>query len=332
MKTPEVSVIMPVYNAAAFVAKAVESVLSGHDGIELELIVGDNCSGDNTVDIVNRYATDPRLRVLTSGKNLGIFGNLNRLVEAARAPIVKILCADDYMLPGGIRRQLDFLRAHPRVGVARCWSQLEARPKRVKGPRNYEIKLPEVISPEASALAFFTFGNLPGNLTNIICRRDALREAGPFDQSYPYAGDFEMWARMTRKWALGLHREECVYVTEHEGQASVTLNRNNELIAQLDKILDSLYSRLSPEDKAVARWHASLSYGVYHASATLHRVKEGKWGAWKALFGNREHAFGGWSCLFLYGVTAGGRWGYGRTTRILLKRITEISNQESASN
>jgi O-antigen biosynthesis protein len=109
---PAVTVLIPVYNGSAYVAEAVESALA-QTGVEFEVVVGDNASTDDTLAIVKRYAADPRLRVLTSEKNLGIFGNLNRLVDAARAPYLKILCADDRMLPGGLAKQLDYISARP---------------------------------------------------------------------------------------------------------------------------------------------------------------------------------------------------------------------------
>lgn len=324
MSTPAVSVIIPVYNGATFVAKAIESTLA-QQGVDFEVVVGDNASTDDTVSVVSRYLSDSRLRFLASDKNLGIFGNLNRLVEAARAPIIKILCADDYFLPDGLRRQLRFMQEHPSLGLARCWSQLEAGPCRGKGSRRWERELPAIIPASASDLAFFTFGNLPGNLTNVICTKKAMLAAGPFDQRFPYAGDFEMWTRVARVGGLGLHRQECVHVTEHAGQASVTLNRNNELVAQIDRIVDELHDRLPADMRRIGRLHSTLNYGVQHASNTLHRIKEGKWGAWRALFHPRRHCHGGFGCLAFYFLTLGGRWGCGRTTRAFLARIHSLA-------
>lgn len=321
---PEVSVLIPVYNGSAFVETALRSALT-QEGVDFEVIVGDNASTDDTLDIVAHYSGDARLRVLTSEQNLGIFGNLNRLVQAADARYIKILCADDYFLPGGLRRQLQFMKENPSVGLARCQSQLDRRARQGKGSQRWEHELPSVIPAEAAILAFYAFGNLPGNLTHVICTKAALQAAGKFDQRFPYAGDFEMWGRVACLHGLGLHREECVHVTEHIGQSSVTLNRNNELVGQIDRILDELHDRLPADMRRLGRFHSTLNYGVHHASNTLHRLKEGKWGAWRALFGPRHYAYGGLVCLFFYFLTGGGRWGLAYTTRIFLRRICAVS-------
>src|SRR4051812_25908670 len=94
-EVPEVSVIIPVYNGSAYIAEAIDSVLMQSD-VAFEIVVGDNGSTDDTVPIIRRIA-DQRIVLVEGKSNLGIYGNLRRLFALARAPLVKILCADDWL-------------------------------------------------------------------------------------------------------------------------------------------------------------------------------------------------------------------------------------------
>lgn len=329
MATPLVSVIMPVYNGASFLAKALPSILA-QTLTDFELIIVNDCSKDNSLSVLNEWAAkDSRIRVYSNERNLGIFGTLNRLVDLGRCELIKIFCQDDVMMPNCLERQVAFMQKHPELGYARCLGTQELGDvQKQKGPYRYESQLPEIIYPQASALAFFTFGNLPGNLTNLICRKNALVEAGLFDQSYPYAGDFEMWTRVAKTYAFGLQREALVYVHSHDQQGSVTLNKHNELIGQLDRIMEALFIRLPADYRRCGRYHASVTVMVAQTAHTLRRLLERKWGAWKPFAVTRRYA-GAWPvCLFLYIATAGMRWGYHRSTRRLLAGVHRFNRPE----
>jgi hypothetical protein len=194
-----------------------------------------------------------------------------------------------------------------------------------KGPERLAHLLPEVIYPAAAPLAFFTYGNLPGNLTNLICRTEALRAAGPFDQSLPYAGDFEMWVRFARTHAFALHREACVYVRTHDQQASVTLNKHNELMAQLDRVMNDLFDRLPPNLRGEARHFADLTYMPTHVARTMRRLFEGKWSAVAKLATPRRYVSAWPVGVFYYFATGGLRWGWDKATRRMIAQIHALN-------
>jgi len=96
-QSPSVSICIPTFNRSGMVERAIESALSQtyHD---LEVIVVDNASDDNTEDVVASYA-DPRLKFFKNPKNLGLFGNFNRCIELSRGDLIHILHSDDYIDP-----------------------------------------------------------------------------------------------------------------------------------------------------------------------------------------------------------------------------------------
>ena len=323
----KVTVVMPVYNGAKFLTASIPSVLA--QSLEaFEFIIIDDCSKDSSRELLEDWANkDCRIRLYFNEVNRGIFSTLNRLVDLSDSDLIKIFCQDDVMMPDCLMRQVDFMEKYPELGFSRCLGTQELdEMSGGKTDKRYESQLPEVIYPEASALAFFTFGNIPGNLTNLICRKSALVVSGLFNQSYPYAGDFEMWVRMSKEFPFGIQREALVYVHSHSAQGSVTLNKHNELIAQLNSILEGLYERIPLGLKAVAKRHGSINYVVQQVSWTIKRLLEGKWGAVREFWSVRTYAYPWPVCVLLYFITGGRRWGYRTTTCYLLAKVIDFNS------
>lgn len=115
---PLVTVAMPAFNAAAFIVQAIASVQQQTD-IDWELIVVDDGSTDETADLV-RAIDDPRIRLVCNETRRGIGYSHNRVLAVATAPFVAHLDADDFILPGALRKMVEALQNNPRTGQAYC--------------------------------------------------------------------------------------------------------------------------------------------------------------------------------------------------------------------
>lgn len=111
---PLISVIMPAYNAGAYLAEAIESILNQTCG-DFELLLLDDGSTDNTRDIALSYKDD-RLRYLPNNQNLQLVATLNRGLDLARGQYIARMDADDISLPQRFEKQIRFLERHPSVG------------------------------------------------------------------------------------------------------------------------------------------------------------------------------------------------------------------------
>ena len=110
---PLVSVLVCAYCAERFIAATLQSVCA-QTHRHLEILVLDNGSQDGTVSVVEGLAKeDGRIRLLAAGTNLGAYGGLNHLLDHAQGKYVAIQDHDDLWHPDKIRRQVDFLEAHP---------------------------------------------------------------------------------------------------------------------------------------------------------------------------------------------------------------------------
>src|SRR5262245_59958984 len=109
------SICVPNYNYARYIGKAIQSLLdqSHHD---LEVVVSDNCSTDESVALVKRLAdADPRVRVRVNACNLGFAGNLDRSVHMATGERILVFASDDLVRPSAIEL---FQRLNDRLGPA----------------------------------------------------------------------------------------------------------------------------------------------------------------------------------------------------------------------
>lgn len=103
-----VSVIMPSFNTAEFITEAIESVLAQtYDAFEL--IIVDDCSTDNTDEVVQRYLTDPRIKYLKNDKNSGAAVSRNRALKEAKGKWIAFLDSDDVWEPEKLSKQIRFM-------------------------------------------------------------------------------------------------------------------------------------------------------------------------------------------------------------------------------
>jgi glycosyltransferase involved in cell wall biosynthesis len=112
---PLVSVIMPAYNAAGYIAEAIASVLN-QTCTNFELIIADDASTDGTFSVIHNF-DDPRIRIMQHAQNLGYVGNMNFLFQEAKGELIMIQDADDYCDPMRIFLLSDFLQKHAQVDL-----------------------------------------------------------------------------------------------------------------------------------------------------------------------------------------------------------------------
>lgn len=108
-KRPLVSVVMPAYNAAAYIREAIESVLN-QTVTDWELIVVDDCSKDDSLQIAQSYADkDPRITVMRNAQNAGVARTRNRAIECSQGRYIAFLDSDDAWYPEKLQRQTALL-------------------------------------------------------------------------------------------------------------------------------------------------------------------------------------------------------------------------------
>lgn len=133
-RMPAVSVGLPVYNGAAYLARAVDSLLA-QTLEDFEIIISDNASTDETERICRAYAArDPRIRYVRGDTNRGLLWNFRRVLELARAPYFKWMAHDDECEADLLRRCVQELDADPAVVLcAPATVDIDAHGNRLRG-------------------------------------------------------------------------------------------------------------------------------------------------------------------------------------------------------
>jgi glycosyltransferase involved in cell wall biosynthesis len=241
--TPRISILTPVWNGLPYVKECVESVLV-QDFQDWEYIISDNGSTDGTREYLDTLK-DPRVIVYKQENNLGITGNLNFLFSKAKCPIAYTLCADDYFYPGALSITMQEWNAAPANTAFIGFNWKDVIKHSTTARYSYEV-LPKKQDPAVSQLAFFLFGNLPGNLSNVTSKVDIVRASGGFNEKMRQAGDFEIWARIIRKNGIVLSDSETVYVRRHENTATNYMNKHGRLFEEHILVYEGLVEQLSP--------------------------------------------------------------------------------------
>lgn len=206
---PAVSVIMPVYNAAAHLAEALDSLLA-QTFADFELIALDDGSTDATGALLAAYAArEPRLRVVHGPSNCGVVAQLNQAIDLARGRYIARMDGDDICLPGRLARQVALLDTRPQVAVCGSWVQIFGdAPTHI---RRYP-------ADDAAIRCELLFRNVLAHpatmLRGELLRRHNLR----YDRDFAHAEDYELWMRLAAHGGLANIPEVLLRYRMHAGQ------------------------------------------------------------------------------------------------------------------
>jgi glycosyltransferase involved in cell wall biosynthesis len=219
--TPRVSVVLAARNEEAAIGGAVESILAQTLG-DWELIVVDDGSSDRTADIVAGYG-DERITVLRRRPS-GLPASLNAGLRAARGPLIARQDADDRSLPQRLERQVDFLDQRPDVIVLGSrWIEVDSKGRR-RRPRARVV---------TGDLTQRLVGFNPITHATAIFRRDAVLALGGYDESLPYAADYDLWLRVAASGALVWNLDVELAVRMMSGGNMSALRERSQLLEEL---------------------------------------------------------------------------------------------------
>lgn len=218
---PQVSVVLPAYNAAAHVEEAVRSVLA-QTMSDFELIVIDDGSTDTTLDILRRLQeVDARIRII-SRPNRGLVASLNEGIAAARGTWIARMDADDICRPERLERQLQWLM---RSGADICGSAI-----RMFGAQGEGVVIAHPVSHEAVGVALL-FGTAFAHPT-VVMRAAKARELA-YDPALEKCEDYDLWERAAAVgWRFTNVPEVLLDYRVHAQQISVASRERQQTLAQ----------------------------------------------------------------------------------------------------
>jgi glycosyltransferase involved in cell wall biosynthesis len=258
------SVLMPAYNAEKFIEAAVYSVLD-QTFRNFELLVVDDCSTDSTASLLSRI-TDPRLRVLRNGTNLGIVGSSNRAAAEARGSYIARIDADDLAFPTRFARQIDFLERNSEVSLlGTATFNLEAG--RINPGRRFDDADPIFIR-------WLMYLSNPIVHSSVMFRKDLLDKTQDYlIEDFRYTEDFEFAHRVLKIGEIAALPERLVIYRLHEENA--TRQHREEMIERAGWVLARAYADLlgreaTIEAALIARY--VMAKDPVRDEATLHAL------------------------------------------------------------
>ena len=191
---------MPVYNAGAVLARAVESCL-GQRGVDLELVIVDDGSTDDSRAVLKNLARlDGRVRPLFE-PHQGLVGALNRGLAECRGEYVARMDADDVMLPGRLAVQVGMLEERLDLTGVGCLVRAEPETELTDGARRYLDWNNSLVTPEDIRREIFIESPLVH--PTVTLRREVLEDAGGW-RDFDGPEDYDLWLRLTLDRGLKL--------------------------------------------------------------------------------------------------------------------------------
>lgn len=214
-ESPTVSVVIPAYNAAWCVGRAIDSVLA-QTYQDFELIVVNDGSTDSTAAVLARYGH--ALQIIEQ-PNRGLSAARNRGASAARGRFVAFLDADDRWLPTKLRQQVTLMVEHPDVVFCSTSALLEAPDGTVLGEwRRQTSDLPPLHS------IFLHNAFVAGSGAAVLVRKDVLAKTGGFDETLRSLEDVDMWMRLAAIGHYACIEEPLAVILKRPGSMSGNLS------------------------------------------------------------------------------------------------------------
>lgn len=247
--TPAVSIVLPCYNGADFLAQSIDSVI-GQTLADWELILVNDCSKDNSLEIMQQYAEkDSRIRIINNEHNLKLPGALNRGFKEAKGKYLTWTSHDNRMGPTMLEEFVKYLDANPDKGlVTACYAAFRLK----TGEQLYEVHHPD---PQL---------HLP--LYNCVCyafmyRREVLDTVGDYDTTLFLVEDYDYWVRIWQKYPVGKIYKVLYYTGV--GDDTLTLSRKKEIA---EKLLEMRLRYFADFDRSLQS-HPDLQRRLYNSIA-----------------------------------------------------------------
>jgi glycosyltransferase involved in cell wall biosynthesis len=239
MNQPEISVILPVFNAAAFLKESIQSILK-QSITNFELIIINDGSTDGSQAIIDSFK-DPRIISVVQA-NIGLAATLNRGIGMARAEIIARQDNDDISYLNRFEQQFNFLKTHPDIvllGTAARIIDQNGKPleRYHRHPTN------------SDTLKFLLLFDNPFVHSSVMFRKAAVTAVGGYDTNVNYFEDYRLWSHLSRAGKIANLSEVLVDYREVEtGMSKTAHNYHQKVIRQSIENIAYLLTHYSLED------------------------------------------------------------------------------------
>lgn len=289
MEKHKVSIIIPNYNHSRYLSYRVDSVLQ-QTYQDFELLLLDDCSPDNSREILTAYAArDPRIRLVFNEQNSGsTFKQWNKGIAFAKGEYVWLAESDDYAHPDFLATLVARLDADPEVGLAYCDSfsvDEHGAPMPVPTWEPFLAELDaslwkqDFTQPGVELVRrFMSFRNIIPNASAVLLRRSTLTQVGPADESYRVLGDWLFWARILAVSKVAFVARPLNYFRTHRNNVRSKTLVDGTALVETTRMLSEMRRYGTPDaefyakalDLLLGNWFNAYVY--YQVPQAKHRL------------------------------------------------------------
>jgi glycosyltransferase involved in cell wall biosynthesis len=212
---PRVTVFVPTYNRARWLPEAISSALR-QTYESFVVVVSDNCSTDETADVVARF-DDPRVTYVRQDEHVGLNEHFNRCYALAQTEYMFLIPDDDVMQPDALARTVAVLDAHPNVGLVHgCATLVDERDATIAAAHHMTGLEHDEIERSHTFIRRALEAGYRVHASTALLRTEALSDVSLRDDEFPVT-DVGLWLRLALRWDVAFLRRTLALVRVHTG-------------------------------------------------------------------------------------------------------------------
>lgn len=246
-----VSVIIPSYNHAPYIGKAVQSVLD-QSFTDYELLISDDCSEDNSLTVLERYRNHPHVTLFEQKRHLGAVEQIHFLAQHACGKYIALLNSDDFWLPQKLSKQVSFMEAHPEIDACFTHTTMVDEFDREITKKQFEHH-DIFIQPNRSRIEWLSFFLSNGNALahpSVLARRGLYEGTYRLNPALRQLPDYDLWTRFMLQHEIHVLQEPLTVHRRINGQNTSAQTKMNTALLYREQawIRSKLIESLSDED------------------------------------------------------------------------------------
>ena len=207
MAIPQTTVLMSCHNASVYLSGAIESILQ-QTYSDYELLLINDGSTDNTLEIVKEYASQDKRIVVVDKKNTGLADSLNRGLDLARGEWIARLDADDVALPDRLAKQMSFVQQNEAVVLLGTGCIIIDGSGREAGHYRYPTDHDSLVRQ------LRTYGR-PFPHSSVVFHKETVADIGGYNRRFVRSQDYDLWLRLSEIKTIACLPEALVKIRKH---------------------------------------------------------------------------------------------------------------------
>lgn len=230
---PKVSIVLPNYNYARYLDERIQSLLN-QTYTDFELIILDDASTDNSIEVIEKYTADPRVKTKFYTENSGLpYKRWNDGADLAQGDYLLIAGADDSCQPTLLEKLVDKLETYPSAGLAFSQSmEIDSDGNYVRSLIEWTNDLDQerwkqnFVRKGSEEFQYLLFKNTIPNASSVLMRRKLFIQAGKFDIQLRLAADYLLWIQILMISDVAFIAEPLNHFRKHASTVTTATLRN----------------------------------------------------------------------------------------------------------